>query len=97
MHVPVYEMACPKCKKEFDVRLSLHEYETATVECEDCLIELQRHFRSAPVVNIPYQHQAAPETSKKKGLPVPINIIDQKPGGGYRVTRLGSKSQIDND
>ncbi len=34
---------------------------------------------------------------RKEESKVPINIIDEKPGGGYTVTRIGTKGDIDGD
>lgn len=95
--MPTYQYKCPKCHKEFDIFLSLKDKLEALVECEECLIELQSYCRTAPAVTIPWSHQAAPNMEKKEDLRIPINIIDEKPDGGYRVTRVGTKTDVDNE
>lgn len=95
--MPVYEYQCKGCKKEFDVTLSVADYGKVKVECEKCRMDLTRVINSPVSVSIP-QHMRA-DGSKYHGRQpqVPINIIDEKPDGGYRVTRYGSKSDIDNE
>lgn len=95
--MPVYEMKCPQCSQEFDIRMTLSEYSESSIACQSCSKELVRHFRSAPKVSIPYHMQASPNMNKKSTPIMPINIIDEKPGGGYKVTRIGRKSDIDNE
>ena len=90
-------MKCPECDREFDIQLKLADYDKSEISCESCSTALVRHFRSAPKINIPMHMQASPNMSKKSQARVPINIIDEKPDGGYRVTRIGEKSDIENE
>lgn len=95
--MPIYEYQCPKCEKNFELILSIKDADTSIVECESCLIEAKRVILTAPGVNIPYHMQASPNMTKKSQARVPINIIDEKPDGGYRVTRIGRKTDIENN
>lgn len=95
--MPTYEFACPQCKAEFDVILKISEYDTSVVECETCNVQAVREIRTPISYEIPYNMQAAPNYDKKEKSRVPINFIDEKPDGSYRVTRVGSKADINND
>lgn len=102
--MPIYEMRCPKCQREYEFMMKISEYGKRQLECEDCIIELERYFKSAPNFTIPghstYNGITKVSGGSKKGqneAAVPINIIDQNPDGSCRVTRIGKKSDIEND
>lgn len=63
-----------------------------------------QHMGSAPNFCIGAKHTyngvtkvSGGTSSSKKIADVPINIIDEKPDGGYKVTRIGKKGDIEND
>ena len=95
--MPTYEFRCPKCSKEFDVVMRMSELDESVVTCTQCSVSAVQHFRTACNVAIPQNHQAAPNMDKSEKARVPINIIDEKPDGGYKVTRIGRKEDIHND
>jgi hypothetical protein len=90
-----YEHQCPDCLEVYELKCKLAEYGTLGVTCDRCKVDCPRII-SAPSIHIASQHQASPST-KKETASVPINIFDEKPEGGYTVTRIGSKGDIDND
>ena len=94
--MPTYEYICPKCSKEFDILVTMKVKAESQFTCDVCEVDLTQEIRTAPPINIPYHMQASPSTKKAKAR-VPINIIDHKPGGGYTVTRIGQKKDIEND
>jgi len=75
----------------------MSELDEVVVECENCDIPAIREFRTPANMSIPTHMQAAPNMDKKEKARVPINIIDELPNGGCRVTRIGKKGDIDND
>jgi putative FmdB family regulatory protein len=95
--MPIYEYKCSKCESEYDIKISLEDYGKVTALCEECNIELDRYFATVPAVNIPEHMRATPGNYHGKELNVPVNIINKKKDGGYRVTRIGKKSDIHND
>lgn len=95
--MPTYEFRCEGCDKEFDVVIRISELDETQVVCEKCNIAAIREFRTPANMSIPTHMQAAPNMSKKEKARVPINIIDELPNGGCRVTRIGKKSDIDNE
>ena len=101
--MPTYEYKCPQCQTEFDVVMKMSEYGTVAIECTKCEAVAERFYRTAPNFKIPanmaYNGQVKVSGGNGKAGPsrVPINIWDEKPGGGYKVTRIGSKADINND
>ncbi len=81
----------------------LDDYEGKCTSCKDT--QLKRVFLTPPNMTIPANmtHDGTTKVigsprGHNKRLPVPINIIDEKPDGGYKVTRIGNtKADIDND
>lgn len=96
--MPTYEYECPKCKKQFDIISRVCDYGKYVLECEECLRELVRVINTPPSVSIP-AHMRATTSSKYYGKQarVPINLIDERPDGTVRVTRIGKKSDIENE
>lgn len=102
--MPTYEFECKKCEKQFDITMKISDYSEATLECNDCLIELERVFLTPPNFTIPsnctYDGITKISGGSKKGRNVarqPINIIDHNPDGSVKVTRIGQKKDIDNE
>jgi hypothetical protein len=59
---------------------------------------MTRFIGTAPGLVIPPNMRATlSDNYYGKEAQVPINIIDEKPDGGYRVTRIGKKKDIEND
>lgn len=91
--MPTYEMKC-SCSDEIqEIWASMSEYDRGLL-CK-CGAPLTRVFITAPAL-----HGAENPEYKLGGrekADLPINIIDKKPGGGYKVTRIGKKKDIDND
>lgn len=109
--MPAYDFKCPECEFEDEYILSYSRYDEtkeSPLKCPTCQSDMIQVI-GAPCINIPAsmtyngQHKFVGSTSKKtngikkRDLQVPVNIIDEKPGGGYRVTRIGRKKDIDND
>lgn len=44
IHIPLYEFTCTneKCKKDFEEKVSLTEFDTKVVECPDCKTKAER-------------------------------------------------------
>lgn len=90
----VYEFKCNSCDELYEFSLPIRDYDRSEFICLHCNAQLTRYYSCAPNLSIPYNMQASP---KKEAPRVPINIIDEKPGGGYKVTRIGKKSDIENE
>lgn len=91
--MPVYEYECQKCGKYIRDFHSIAEH--SKVLKDKCCGDLHQVIISAPLVSTPTSRQSA--TYHGKEARVPLNIIDEKPDGTYRVTRIGKKSDIEND
>lgn len=107
--VATYEYVCSECEEVSSFDWKMSEYDTKNKEISNCLHcnkgKLSRLI-SVPNMIIPggfsYNNQPKVLVGKrdlhhKEPLPVPINIIDEKPDGSYKVTRIGSKKDIHND
>ena len=104
--LPTYEYICPNCQAEYDIFMTISQFTRDGQEqpCESCGdAKLQRHYRTPNNFTIPANMtyngiaKTSGGTGKKQQSRVPINIIDEKPGGGYKVTRIGSKADINNE
>jgi hypothetical protein len=91
-----YEMICTKCNQEYDIEMRMSEYGKKSIPCMKCLTPLERHHKSPPNFKIPsnmtFDGQvkvSGGKGSKKEKPRVPINIIDEKPDGSYKVSRIG--------
>ena len=103
----IYEMICTECKLECEVSCRIAEYDNMikNTVCDECHSSLARHFRTPTNATIPahMSHDGkvkvvGSKNAGKTDLPVPLNFIDEKPDGSYRVTRIGNtKADIDND
>ena len=107
-----YDVVCKECKKEQVVvsRISEMEENIAAARCEDCESPVRLAITS-PGFTIGSAHtfdgksktvagsgySGKESFNVKEQSSVPINIIDEKPGGGYTVTRIGNKRDIEND
>lgn len=95
--MPMYKFSCPKCHNVFDVKLSMSDIGQVAVECDECLVEANREYVN-PMVTVPANMRATlSDNYYGKESRIPINIIDEKPDGGYRVTRIGKKGDLDNE
>ena len=105
--MPTYEMICTGCNIEYEISIKFRDYDNMSKNtvCDECLEPLKRHFRTPANVTIP-AHMAADGLLRcvgslagaNKKLRIPLNFIDQKPDGSYRITRIGNtKADIDND
>ena len=104
--MPTYEFDCPECKEEFDIIISMKDYDNVVpgLECEECQVSLVRTFRTAPNFKIPsnctYDGETKISGGSRKGRGesrVPINIIDYNPDGSAKVTRIGKRGTLDNE
>ena len=95
--MPTYELICPSCRDRVEAVLSMAEFDAFKARCRDCKVVYEREFRSSPAIIIPQHMQSAPNMAKKELASVPINIIDDKGDGSYRVTRIGKKGDIEGD
>lgn len=111
--MPTYELKCKRCDAESELICRITDYDQALKKayCKECHKQkvpkkdcrLERHYRSLTTVSLPagftYDGNAKVIDGKKSGkLRMPINIIDEKPDGGYKVTRIGNtKADIEND
>lgn len=100
----LYSFRCDPCDSIFDIRMSLAEHDAGNQKCPDCSGDVWQYMGTAPVVHLPasmtYNGQLKVidgKPARKEPSRVPINIIDEKPDGSCRVTRLGRKQDIDND
>ena len=91
--MPTYEMKCSCSDKIQEVWATISEYDQG-LTC-DCGKALSRVFVTAPALHGAENPEYKQGRCEKADLP--INIIDKKPGGGYKVTRIGKKKDIDND
>ena len=97
-----YEFICNDCDLVYEVEMKMSEYTSDGHSCQNCQGSLSRYFGTPPNFVIPgnMTHDGKVKVSggnNKQILQVPINIIDEKPGGGYKVTRIGQKKDIDNE
>lgn len=100
--MPTYEFDCTGCGQEYEKFLKISDDKNLT--CEACNSPLKQVMRTANNFVIPgnctYNGITKVSGGSSKGANearMPINIIDEKPGGGYKVTRIGQKKDIDND
>ena len=100
--MPLYEMRCPNCNAEYEVAMRMSEVGEREIPCEDCQTIIVRHYRTPVSFAMPadFTYDGKIKTSGrtlKEQQRVPVNIIDENPDGSYKVTRIGSKKDIDND
>lgn len=95
--MPTYEFECTECKDVFSIFMRMADLDEVKVECSSCNKPAKQIILTPISVSIPHHMQACPSFDKKEKARLPINIIDEKPEGGYKVTRIGKKSDIDND
>ena len=106
--MPIYDFQCPLCGDVQEVIMSINDLGSTKVYCkEHTSQQCTQTFTQAPGMSIPancsYNGQskfiAAGKSSScgKEPSVVPINIIDEKPDGSFKVTRIGKKSDIDNE
>jgi putative FmdB family regulatory protein len=104
--MPTYEMICSKCQQRVDITCKISEYDKMLKKskCPECKKKLERFFESLPNMTIPancthdgYLKVVGSPKGSSKRLPIPLNFIDEKPDGSYRITRIGDKKDIDND
>lgn len=100
--MPTYEFDCTGCGKETEKFLKVSESHELT--CEECNSPLKKVVRTANNFVIPsnctYNGLTKVSGGDRKSANVarqPLNIIDEKPGGGYKVTRIGQAKDIHND
>lgn len=100
--MPTYEMICNNCNLEVDLWMSISRFENEEHTCKECAGTLNRHYRTATNFSIPGsctydgKLKVSGGTGKEEPM-VPINIIDEKPGGGYTVQRIANKKDQDLD
>lgn len=108
--MPRYDFECSKCNHthEANISFSLREDYVKKNKCPKCSAKkLVQVILTAPAMDLPASMSfdgkkkflGSGQTTYKedKTARVPINIIDEKPGGGYTVTRIGSKKDIENE
>jgi len=105
--MPSYEMMCDACHTVFEYSMKISEYSKLEkpAKCRDCgEVAVNRCYVTPPNMTIPANMTHDGKTKivgtrpKGTGLPVPLNFIDEKPDGSYRVTRVGNtKGDVDND
>lgn len=90
--MPTYEMKCSCSDKIQEVFASISEYDRG-LTCA-CGKTLSRVFVTAPVLR-----GAENPEYKNWGntLDQPLNIFRENPEGGYTVTRMGRKKDVEND
>jgi putative FmdB family regulatory protein len=107
--MPTYTYKCNRCEHVSEKVLKLSEHQKVFKEgCGNCGLEgtcdgdlVQIHL-TAPGFEVKGMQSSG---SKKRSsvatgkdvASVPINIIDEKPDGGYKVTRIGKKGDIDGE
>lgn len=95
--MPTYEFVCPDCSREYEVTLTIKEKDESIIMCEDCKIDLHQHFRTPFMTNRPENLRSNSSSYFGKEPVIPINIIDYNEDGSGTVTRIGRKSDIDNE
>lgn len=96
--MPTYEYDCEACGAQYDIYMKISDKDAFKGSCEDCGGVLEQSFRTPISMNIP-AHMRATQSAEYYGKQarIPLNLIDEKPDGSYRVTRIGQKKDIDND
>ena len=101
--MPTYQYRCTKCEQACEYVMKISELDSFESKCEACDGELRQAFISPPNVTIPAKSThdgkisvSGSRTRNEKAI-IPLNIFDEKPDGSYKVTRIGSKADIDND
>lgn len=96
--MPIYEVFCGKCGSEEEVLCKFSELSSA--KCQKCDSLFVQQYRTPRMATIPasfsYDGNVKCVGSPKghsKALRLPINFIDKKPDGGYRVTRIASNKK----
>ena len=103
--MPRYDFQCDSCKEIIEVYMRMSELEGYTApNCKECGGDTRQIISSAPCVSMDgsftYNGQSkflGGGVTGKTEARVPINIIDQLPGGKTRVTRIGRKSDGENE
>lgn len=105
--MPTYDFKCDSCDTITERRLSFKEfddYKANGLMCDKCLTtKLQQVFVEPPMCVISAnaafdgQRKVVGTSNKNQKARVPINIIDENPDGSCKVTRIGSKGDIDNE
>ena len=104
--MPTYDIKCTKCDHFTSYRGSVKDYDiikSGKILCDKCHEPMEQYIGTPPSFAIGACHtyngitKVSGGSGKKPESDVPINIIDEKPDGSYRVTRIGKKSDIDND
>lgn len=109
--MPTYEFECPSCKvcKEVFIRITEIEDDINWPKCFHCGDGeqiMKQIIRTTPAICIPghMTHDGITkvligkgDNRKKEDCRVPINIIDKKPDGSFKVTRIGNKKDIENE
>jgi putative FmdB family regulatory protein len=68
--MPFYDLRCPKCKKEYNIRATIAEKTEKRIACPDCdSFELETVYKSAPayIKNIKDVITACPNQHKCGG------------------------------
>ena len=100
--MPIFDFKCPICQKieERLVRSPGHpRYLHPT--CKECKVHLVKlvsapHFKFESKGGV-HELKGSFHSGEKQHPIVPINIIDENPDGSTKVTRIGKKSDIEND
>jgi len=108
--MPTYDFKCFTCEMQFSQIMSFaehDEFQENGMVCKSCGDgDIRQVHLEAPSFSLP-AGMSTPGSGPKfvgKGTSgkesnqsrVPINIFDEKPDGGYKVTRIGRKEDIDN-
>ena len=51
--MPSYEFQCPDCKKLTCIRMKVSDLDKRQLDCEDCLVSLERVYITPSSFNIP--------------------------------------------
>lgn len=100
--MPTYEFKCLSCELYYEIIIRLKDYDDCEPKCGECGSKLSRYFGTPPNFKIPANCTYDGKVrigggNNRKELQVPINIVDEKPDGTYKVTRIGKKSDIENE
>lgn len=100
--MPTYSFECKACLAILDKFMKMSDPHPTI--CPSCASEsLSQVILDTPMMVIPGNctHDGITKvvgtSNRNQKLNVPINIIDDLPGGGKRVTRIGSKRDIENE
>lgn len=88
--MPLYLYQCPKCGIRSEIQMTICELDTFMEYCKTCpKIKLRQIITAPNIITGSY--------TGREQLNVPINIIEKQIDGSYNVTRIGKKSDIEND